>query len=130
MQQESAEELVDREAHDALLVAVRGVSPAEADLAVGQGDQPAVGDADAVGVCAEVAQGVLGSAEGTLGVDDPVVTEEGSEPCGEAARLGERCEVAVELERAFAERGLQAGDELAAEDASEHLHRQEEGAAR
>jgi len=35
----------------------------------------------------------------------------------------------MELELAFTERSLQAGEELAAEDASEHLHRQEEGAA-
>ena len=68
------------------------------------------------------------SAEGTLGVDDPVVTEEDSEPGGEAAWLDERCEVAVDLELAFLERGLESGDELAAEDASEHLDREEEGA--
>ena len=70
------------------------------------------------------------SAEGPFGVDNPVVKEQDFEPCGEAARLKERCEVAVELELAFAERCLEAGEELAAEDASEHLHRQEEGASR
>jgi hypothetical protein len=36
VQQEAAEELVDRQAHDALLVAAGGVSPAEADLAVSE----------------------------------------------------------------------------------------------
>ena len=129
VQEEAAQELVDGKAHDELPVAVGGVSPAEADLAVGEGDQPAVGDADAVGVGAEIAQGMFRSAEGSLGVDDPVVTEEDSEPGGEAAWLEERCEVAVELELAFLERGLEASNELAAEDASEHLDREEEGAA-
>ena len=121
MQQEAAEELVDRQAHDALLVAVRGVSPAEADLSVGEGNQPAVGDADAMGICAEIAQGMFRSAERSLGVDDPVVTEQDSEPCSEAAWFSERCQMAVELELAFPEGGLETRDELATEDSSEHL---------
>ena len=50
VQQKAAQELVDGKAHDSLPVAVRGVSPAEADLAVGEGDEPAVGDAGAMGV--------------------------------------------------------------------------------
>lgn len=127
VQQEAAEELVCRQAHDALPVVVRGVPPAEADLTFSEGDQPAVGDADAMGIRAQVAQRVLRAAEGPLGVDDPVVTEQDSEPGGEAAWLGKRCEVTMELELAFVERCLQAGEKLAPEDASEHLHRQEEG---
>ena len=129
VQEEAAQELIDGQRHDALLVAVRGVSPAEADVAVGEGDQSAVGDADAVGVRTEVAQGVFRSTEGPLGVDDPVVTEQDSEPGGEAAWLGERCEVAMELKLAFMESSPQASDELAAEDTAEHLDRKEEGSA-
>ena len=130
VQQEAAEELVCWQAHDALPVAMRGVSPAEADLAVSEGDQPAVRDADAMGIRTEIAQRVLGSAEGPLGVDDPVVTEQDSEPCGEAAWFRERCEVPVELQLAFAERSLKLGEELAPEDTAEHLDRQEERTAR
>jgi hypothetical protein len=52
----------------------------------------------AMGVSAEVAQRVLGSAEGPLGIDDPVVTEQNSEPCGKASWFRERCKVAVELD--------------------------------
>ena len=74
-----------------------------------------------MGVSAEIAQGMFRSAEGTLGVDDPVVTEEDSEPGGEAAWLSKGCEMAVELELALVERRLETGDELAAEDTSEHL---------
>ena len=69
------------------------------------------------------------STEGTLGVDDPVVAEQDSEPRCEAAWLRERCKMTVELELAVAERGLQACEELAAEDASEHLDGKEEGSA-
>ena len=85
MEQEAAQELVCGQPHDALPVVVGGVSQAEADLAVSEGDQPAVGDADAMGIRTEIAQSVLGSAEGPLGVDDPVVAEQDSEPGGEAA---------------------------------------------
>lgn len=130
VQEEAAQELVDRQAHQSLLVAVCRVSPAEADVAVGESDQSAVGDADPVSVCAEVAQGMFRSAEGSLGVNHPVVTEQESKPGGEAAGLGERSEMAVELELAFTEGGLQAGDELAAEDTAEHPDREEEGSAR
>ena len=125
-----AEELVCGQAHDALPVAMGGVSPTEADLAVCEGDQPAVRDADAMGVGAKVAQRVLGSAEGPLGVDDPVVTEQDSEPGSEAAWFSKRCKVPVELQLAFAERSLEAGEELAPEDTAEHLHRKEERTAR
>ena len=77
VQQESAQELIDGQAHDSLLVAVGGVPPAEDDLAVRESDEPAVGDANAVGIGAEIAQGMFRSSEGRLGVDDPVVPEEG-----------------------------------------------------
>lgn len=85
MEQGAAQELVCRQAHDALAVAMRGVSPAEADLAIREGDEPAVRDADAVGVRAEIAQSVFRSAEGPLGVDGPVVSQQDSEPGGETA---------------------------------------------
>jgi hypothetical protein len=88
VEEKAAQELVDWKAHDSLLVAVRGVSPTEADLAIGESHQPAVSDADAMGVSTEVAQGMFRSTEGAFGVDDPVVTEEKSEPVGEAAWLG------------------------------------------
>jgi hypothetical protein len=90
VQEEATQELIVRQAHDSLLVAVGGVSPAEADLAVGEGDQPAVGDADAMGLCTEVAQGMFRSTEGLLRVDDPVMAEQESEPGGEVAWLSER----------------------------------------
>jgi len=129
VQEEAAQELIDGQAHDSLLVAVGGVSPAKADVALGEGNESAVGGADAMGVSAEVAQGMFRSGERSLGVDHPVVTEQDSEPGDEAARLGERCEMTVELELAFSERGLEASDELAAEDTSKHLDREEKGVA-
>ncbi len=54
MEQESAQELLDIQSHEPLLVAMGGVSPLEGDVARGESDQPVVGDGDAVGVGAEI----------------------------------------------------------------------------
>ncbi len=87
MEQEAAQELIDGELHESLLVAVGGISPAKCDVAFGECDQPGVGDGDAMGVCAEIAQYMFRSSEGPLGVNDPVVAKQYSQPCGEGARL-------------------------------------------
>ncbi len=50
VEQEAAQELLDREGHQALLIAVGGVSPAQGDLVVGQGDEAMVGGGDTGGV--------------------------------------------------------------------------------
>jgi len=55
---------------------VRRIAPAEGDVAIGEGDQPGVRDGDAMGVGAEVAQYMIRSAEGALGVDDPILAEQ------------------------------------------------------
>jgi hypothetical protein len=105
---------------------VGGVPPAEGDVALFEGDESVVGDGDAVGIATEIAQRVFRSAEGRLGIDDPVVTEQRSEPGGEGSRFRKWREVTVERELVVEEGGLQAGDELATKDAAEHLDRQEE----
>ena len=88
MEQEAAQELIDRQSHEPLLVAVRRISPAEGDVALGESDQPGVRDGDAMSVRSEIAQHMFWSAEGRLGVDDPVVVEQYSQPGRECARLG------------------------------------------
>ena len=90
VEQEAAQELFDRQSHEPLLVAVSGVSPAECDVAIGESHQPAVGDGDAMGVGAEIAQHVFWPAERPFGVDDPVVTEQYPQPGGEGARFRKR----------------------------------------
>ena len=130
VKQEAAQELIDRQGHEPLLATMSGVPPAKGDVALGESNQPVVGDGDAVGVSAEIAQRVLRSAEGPLGVNDPVMPEQGSKPGGEDSRFSQRGEVAVELECALAEGGLKSGDELTAEDTAEHFDRKEEGSAR
>ena len=87
VEQEAAQELFDSQGHESLFVAVRGIAPAEGDVALGKSDQPAVGDGDAMGVGAEIAQHMFRTAERRLGVDDPVVSEQYPQPGSEGARM-------------------------------------------
>ena len=121
VEQEAAEELIDRQSHDPLAVTVCGIAPSESDFAISKSKQPVVGDGNAVSVVAEIAQHVFRSTEGRLGINHPVLSEQHSEPGCEGLRIRERRELAVELKRAFAESGLECGDELAAEDTAEYL---------
>ena len=127
MEQESAQELLDIESHEPLLVAMGGVSPLEGDAALGETDQPAVGDGNAMGVGAQIAQHMFRPSQGFLGVDDPVMAEQYAQPCCKGTRLGHGQEVAMELEHASKEGAAKSGDELAAEDTAEHADGQEEG---
>jgi hypothetical protein len=55
------------------------ILPAEGDLVVLEGDEAMVGDGDAMGVAAEIAEDVMGTAERGFGIDDPIVTEQGTQ---------------------------------------------------
>ena len=66
VEQEAAQELLDRQGHQTLLVAVRGVSPAKGDLVALQGDQAVIGDRHAVGVAAKITENMFGATEGGL----------------------------------------------------------------
>ena len=129
MKQEAAQKFIDRQSGESLPIAVGGISPAEGNVAVGESTQPVVRDGDAMGVSAEIAQGVFRSPEGPLGVDNPVMAKQESEPGGEGPRFCQGREAAVELECAFAECALKSGDELTPKDPTEYLDGKEEGAA-
>src|SRR5580658_922473 len=88
VEQEAAQELVDRQSHEPFLVAVGGIAPAEGDVAISESDQPGVRDGDAMSVGAEIAQHMFRSSKGLLGVDDPVVAEQYPQPSSEGARMG------------------------------------------
>jgi hypothetical protein len=59
VQQESAEEFIDRQRHQTLLILVSGIAPAKGDDAVGERDKAMVRDRDAVGVLTEIAKRML-----------------------------------------------------------------------
>jgi hypothetical protein len=49
VEEEAAQELIDGQRHEPLLVGVSGISPAEGDVAVGEGNESVVGDGERVG---------------------------------------------------------------------------------
>ena len=130
VQEEASQELIDGQSHQPLFVAVSGVAPAKSYVALGESNQPAVGNGNAVGVGTEIAQHMFWTAERPFAVDDPVVAEQDSEPSGEGARFSKRQEAAVELECAGMKGGLESSDKLATEDTAEHFDGKEEGSAR
>src|SRR5271157_3252905 len=108
---------------------MRGIPPAKGDLAIRQGDQSVVRDGDTVSVGTEIAQGMLGTPEGSFAVDDPVMAKQLPEPGREDLGLREELEGAMEAELALGEGALQSGDELAAKHPAQHFVGKKEGAA-
>ena len=76
MQKEAAQELVERQGHEFLLVVVGRIAPAKGDLVIGKGDQAMIGDGHAMGVAAQILQHILGATEGAFQVHHPVLVEE------------------------------------------------------
>jgi hypothetical protein len=85
VQEETAQELMGANGHDLLLATVCIVSPAKRYAFVLEGHEPMVGDGDAMGIAGQVVENMFGTAEGWLGVDDPVLPEQLPEEIGEAA---------------------------------------------
>ena len=76
VKQEATQKLIDRQSHDPLPVVVSGISPAELNMAVSEGKQSVVGDGDAMGVGAKIAENVFWTTERRLAVDHPVLAEQ------------------------------------------------------
>ena len=93
-----------------------------------EGHEAMVGDGDAMGVAGEVVENMFGTAEGRLGIDDPVFSAELSKPLAEAIRRGKLVEGVVELEPVLLEQLTEFVRELPAEDPAEHLDGEEEPA--
>jgi len=73
MQQETADELVRIESHDAVtgFALAPIVFPPEADAFAVEGDETRIGDGDAMGIAGEIREHGIGTGEGTLGIDNP-----------------------------------------------------------
>jgi len=79
MEQETAQELWGLDRHHSLAISVSIISPAEGHLVVGEGDQAMVGDGDTMSIAGEIAEDMMGTAERRFGIDDPVLTEQGTQ---------------------------------------------------
>ena len=86
-----------------------------------------IGDGHAMGVAAEIAQHLHRTAEGRLGINDPVVAMQAAEQFGELLRIGESGGRAGAHELVPAMETFEAGEELAAKDAAQDLTGKKKG---
>jgi hypothetical protein len=128
MQQEAAQELSGGNGHDPLFAAVGIVPPTKRDAIVFKGNETMFGDGHTVCVPGQVVENMFGSAEGRLGVDDPVLLAESPEEVAEWAGWGKRFEWGVELQSVLLELFPELLAEFAAEHSAKHLDRQKETA--
>ena len=106
VEQETAQELLRIERHHSLLIPVGIILPAESNLVMLESHEAVVGDGYAMSVAGEIAEHMMRTAEGGLGVDDPVLTEQGTQEGAEGLFMGERLKSSGEgelvlLESAF-----------------------------
>lgn len=122
VKQEPTDELVCREGHDLRAAVMAVVLPAESHMIVRNADQAGVGNRDTMGVAAEIGQHLLRTAEGGLGVDDPLDAPQFVELAGEGGGFGKIRELPEEAELAGRERRVEFGKEQPAEESGEHAH--------
>ena len=104
MEEEAADELGTVQGHEPNTVALGVVLPAEGDFPVLESDEPMVGDGDAMGIATKVVEHLGWTAEGWLGVDNPLGLADVLEKVGESSSGGQRRELSVELELSPVER--------------------------
>ena len=85
-----------------------------------------VGDGHAMGVAAQVLEHIVGAAEGWFGVNDPVFSEQRSQPGSEDLGLREQSQIAGKIKLAILKGRPETGDELAAKHTSEYWDGEEE----
>jgi hypothetical protein len=68
------------------------ILPAESNLVMLESHEAMVGDGYAMGIAGEIAEYMVGTAEGRLGVDDPVLTEQGAQEGAEGLFVFQRLE--------------------------------------
>ena len=76
MEQEAARELLRAERHHSFLITVGIILRTKSNLVMLESHEAMVVDGHAMGIAGEIAEQMMGTAEGWLGVDDPVLTEQ------------------------------------------------------
>jgi hypothetical protein len=84
---------------------------------------------DAVGVSAEIAQGMLGTTEGRFAIDHPVMPEQLAEPRGEDLGLSEPFQISIEAKFSFGAGALQGCHKLTAKNSTQYFDGKKERVA-
>lgn len=95
------------------------ILPAKTHRGVGDREQAVVGDGDAVSVAGQIVKDVFWSAEGGLGIDDPVLLKQSAQKGDEVLLDCECPALTVEYELVVAKSTPQSRHELATENAAE-----------
>jgi hypothetical protein len=106
VEQEAAQELLRGERHHSLLIPVGIILPAETNLVMLEGREAMIGDGYTMGIAGEIAEYMVRTAEGGLGVDDPVLMEQGTQEGAEGFLVGERSKASGEGELVLLESSL------------------------
>jgi hypothetical protein len=123
MEGEAAQEFFGGNCHPALLAAVSVVLPMEGDVAVSNGNEPVIGDGDAMGIASQVVEHMPRSPEGAFRIDHPIFTKQGAEKSIKGFLPGQWLEAAGKREFALTKGALQASDKLAPKDTAQHFRR-------
>ena len=76
VQQEAAQELMERKSHQLLFVVVSRIAPAKGDLPFDKRNQAMIGYGHAMGVTTQILEHIFGSTERWFRVDHPVLSEQ------------------------------------------------------
>ena len=98
------------------------ILPAKSNLAIGEGNNPMIGDGDPMGVSGQIMKDVLRTSERRLRVHDPILTEQRTKQGTERPFLRQWLKTAWESELSFPKSSLQPCGELATKNTAEHLH--------
>jgi hypothetical protein len=118
VQEKAADEFTGIEGHELAARVTIGaiVFVLEADALAVEGDEPGIGDGDAVGVATEIGEHLRRAGEGALRKHDPADRPQVPEEAGERAAIGQGRGAAGEGEIARIVRPQEAGEILRAKD--------------
>jgi hypothetical protein len=126
MQQKTAQELIDMQSQESLLVLVSGVAPAERNLIILEGDETAVGNRNPMGVGAEIPKHLIGPAERWFAIDNPALGVQLTDQTPEEPGLSQSTKPSVKMELSGSVGVLERFTEFAAEDFTEDAFREKE----
>jgi hypothetical protein len=96
------------------------------NLSILKGYEPPVGDGDSMGVSGKIVENLLGTSEGSLGVDHPFSRVEWSKPTLPGGRLSQALEFPMKTNLTVIESLLEISKELASEKTAKDSNRKEE----
>ena len=126
MQQESAQELLNRHRHQFLLVSMGIILPAECHIAIRKCNQSMVGYSNAMRVAGQIVQHMFRSAKGRFCIHNPLVLVKDPQKGTKRFLIRKVLQVPGQTQFAFAMCAFEAGDKFAAEHAAEHATWKEE----